>query len=492
MKTIAFLAGATALVLGCGNVGNGGDDDDDDGGDGGVTNPGDLTLDIIPTTMKDETADLIDFSTGVPVHTHAGPDITLGGTDCPAVSKYSYLLDPQAPLFGSEVVANPLAWKFSATGTVTAAEYRVLSAGGATTELDWTAATLGGDGNYLVELHRSGPKGIPVLDSVSQPYTIELRVRDDAQHEVIKSACWDHRPLAAPVQFTGLTASTDADALKQFTLIGNAPVSKLINAPGDVKVFTGRITHQTAEPITIKLDLSTPAVGFTKTVVTDLLTTSTPSSIGCGITCVPKTSCTPEPAADARCSRSADPADPIDATTTGTLTRGDWIVTVQDGANPASQCTVSGQTATCGLPGRIQGAPAKELVVVARARQLDELKPAIGTVGEHLALGLVYTGLAIDPSQDQFRCTLMDVNQTPEGEIFHTCRRFTTFSKMRALDNVRLDIAASALTIATAIPAKDGIPGTALAAPPYLPNGTLAGTGFIWDSGNDDLPGTQH
>lgn len=491
MKTIAFLAGATALALGCGNVDNGGDDDDGDG-DGGITNPGDLTLDIIPTTIKDETGDQIDFSTGVPVHTHAGPDIALGGTDCPAVSKYSYLLDPQAPLFGSEVVPNPLAWKFAATGTVTAAEYRVLSAGGTITELDWTPATLGGDGNYLVELYRSGPKGIPVLDSVSQPYTIELRVRDDAQHEVIKSACWDHRPLAAPVQLTGLTASGDADALEQFTLLANSPVSKLINAPGDVKVFTGRITHQTAEPITIKLDLSTPSVGFTKTVVTDFLTTSQVASIGCGHTCVPKTTCEPEPAEDERCSTASEPADPSDVTTTGTLTRGEWVISVLDGAATATQCTVAGQTATCGLPGRIQGAPAKELVIVARARQLDELKPATGLVGEHTELGLTYTGLAINPSETQFRCTLMETRDGTEGERFRTCKRFSTFSKMRALDSIRLDISASALTIATAIPAKDGIPGTALAAPPYVPNGTLAGTGFVWDSGNDDLPGPQH
>jgi hypothetical protein len=492
MRTIAFLVGASALALGCGTVEDNDGGDDDGSGDGGVTNPGDLTLDIVPTAIKDETGDQIDFSTGAPIHTHAGADIALGGTDCPAVSKYSYLLDPQAPLFGSEVTANPLAWKFTASGSLTATEYRVLSAGGATTELDWTPATLGGDGNYLVELHRSGPKGIPVLDSVSQPYTIEFRVRDDAQHEVIKSACWDHRPLAAPVRFTGLTASSDADALKQFTLAANSPVSKLINAPGDVKVFTGRITHQTAEPVTIKLDISTPAVGFTKTVVTDLLTTSTTKNVDCGWTCLPKTTCEPEPASDARCSTATDPSDPQDSTTSGTLTRGDWVVTIQDGANPAAECTVSGQTATCGLPARIQGAPSKELVVVARASQLDELKPATGLVGEFTELGLTYTGHAINPSDNQFRCTLMDTAQVPSGEVFRTCRRFTTFSRLRALDNVRLDIAASALTIATAIPAKAGFPGTALAAPTYLPNGTLAGTGFVWDSGNDDLPGPQH
>jgi hypothetical protein len=489
MRTIAFIAGATALALGCGNVEPKPTGDDDSG----VTDPGDLSLEIVPTTIKDETGDQIDFSTGAPVHTHAGTDTTLGGTDCPAVSKYSYLLDPQAPLFGREVTPNPLAWKFTATGSLTGADYRVLSAGGTATELDWTPATRGGDGNYLVELHRSGPAAIPVLDSVAQPYTIEFRVHDDAGHEVIRSACWDHRPLAAPVSFTGLTASNDPDGLKQFTLLANSPVSKLINAPGDVKVFTGRITHQTAEPVTIKLDISTPTVGFTKTVVTDLLPTSLAGSVSCGFSCKIKTGCVPEPAEDPRCSEAANPSEPQDATTTGTLTQGLWVVTVQDGASPATQCTVSGATATCGLPARIQGAPARELVVVARASQLDELKPAAGLVGELTEQGLVYTGLAIKPGENQFRCTQMDDSTRPDSDIItHTCHRFTQFSKLRALDNVRLDISASALTVATAIPAKDGFPGTALAAPAYLPTGIVAGTGFLWDSGNDDLPGSQH
>src|SRR3954467_15102094 len=60
-------------------------------------------------SVLDERGDTIDFSSGEPVHTHAGPAIDLA-KDCPAVWKYAYLESTQSPMFGRETTPNPLAW----------------------------------------------------------------------------------------------------------------------------------------------------------------------------------------------------------------------------------------------------------------------------------------------------------------------------------------------------------------------------------------------
>src|SRR5688500_7834244 len=122
MKRIVVLMSAAALA-GCGNV----ESKDDSGcaadaecGEGEPCNPeaakcealpDGLAIQLIPTTFYDERGDHIAFSTGEPVHTHAGEAVTLGGADCPAVYKYSYLLGPVTPPYGKEATSNPIAWR---------------------------------------------------------------------------------------------------------------------------------------------------------------------------------------------------------------------------------------------------------------------------------------------------------------------------------------------------------------------------------------------
>ncbi len=511
MVRMTVLGGAVvALALGCSSQypADGGDDDQPDGGvgsdggsDGGSgsgsgsgsgANP--IAIELLPTTMKDERLDQIAFNANGPVHTHSGADVVLGGSSCPSVYKYSYLLDESAPQFGSETRPNPLAWRFRTTGGSGAitAEYRIVDEAG-TPVLGWTAATKDADDSYLVTLHRSGAHGIPALNARAGQYNIELRASDPDGNSGTNSACWDHHPLAAPVKFTGLAASSDADALKTFTFLANSKVSPIMNAGEGVKVFMGSIGHSTAEPVTIKFDIPKPSVGYTKTIVNDLVFYNWPDNILCKVTCpAGSQTCEPYVSSNRRCSQDPVPLDPQDHTSSGSLTSGTWNVKVYDGSAEAAQCSVSGQTATCGLPGRITGAPLRTLAVVVRASQLEQLKPGAGTVAEVDLADRIYTGLPSNEADDQFRCYDMKLSSGGSGATHHTCVSFTRYLLMHAIDQLRLDISGPPMNVTTAIPAKDGFPASALAAPPYVPNGKVNGTGFIWDSGNDDLPGDAH
>ena len=358
--------------------------------------------------------------------------------------------------------------------------------------LDWTTATKGGDDNYLVTLHRSGASGIRALNAQAGQYKIELRASDLDGNSGAASACWEHHPLAAPVRFTAFVPSSDVDALRSFTLAKNSPVSSIMNVGTGAKVFSGSITHTTAEPVTIKVELPKPSVSFTKTVVHDLLSYGWPENKLCRVTCTAGLpNCNPFQSSAAVCSQAPAPVDPPDPTSTGTSS-GQWSATVFEGTRVASQCSVTGQTVTCGLPGRISGAPPSIFTVVVSASQLEELKPGAGVVGEHDASGVNYTGFPLNAAENQVRCAEMKPTMPRTGEVHYTCMSTTNWSALHAIDHLRLDISGPSMNVATAIPAKDGLPASALAAPPYVPNGTIIGTGLVWDSGNDDLPGPQH
>ncbi|MBS1120401.1 MAG: hypothetical protein H6Q90_2629 [Deltaproteobacteria bacterium] len=474
VSLVACLAGGLALAAGCGAAVGGNGDDAADA----------LALELEPTTILDERRDAIDFSTEVPVHTHAGEPIPLGRGDCPAVFKYSYLLDPEQPLFGSEVAPNPLTWQVRATGTVAAAEYRVRTA--TTTVLDWTPATAGDDATYSATLVRSGPHGIPALQTAAQ-YFIDFRVRDAEDHEAIATGCWDHHPLAAPVALGTLHAAVGESSLQSFTFAADSPVSQVINARLPVHAFEVRIAHQTAEPVTMELEIAIPPASYEKTVVNDLVPQISNVDIFCGVTCaVQNLNCIPETVDDVRCG-STTPGDPADATTTGAVTTGNWTVRVRDaGTNlPATECTIVGRKATCTLPGRSVTEAPKELIAELDVNGITELRPAAsGTVEERVLAGRIYTGL--EATSTKFRCDQF-ATTTSLGETAHICKRLTSFSQLVALDRAKLAIAAPAITLLTAIPANAELPGTELARPPYVPE--LTGSGLSWDSGDDDLPG---
>jgi hypothetical protein len=414
--------------------------------------------------------------------------VTLGAAGCPAVGKYAYLLDPNGPAFGNELQSNPLAWQFSVAGGVPAStDFRVRTA--TATELDWTPA-LGADGAYTVSLYRSGAQAIAALGSTTGQFFIDFRVRDAEMRETIVTGCWEHHPLAAPLSYGHLAASTDSDALEHFTLAANSPVSQLIDGSGGVKVMSTEIVHGTAESVELELTLPVPTGMYTKSVVNDLIGAQTTQNIACGNTCQPSSNgCVPDPASDPRCSQ-ATPADPTDPVTTAALQPGLWTLHVVDKATglPASGCSTTGLVVHCSLQPRGPLNPAaRHLIVQLFAQAHTELAPGSGTISEFTFQGLTYTGVDINLTPKKFRCeTLVTAPPTQEGELFRTCTKFTTFSTLVALDSLKINFDGAPLGV------KTGFASGALAAPANVPGGTVAGTAFTWDSGNDDLPGTQH
>lgn len=467
---------------------DGGPSDDGGGGSDGGGDPGNLAIHSLPTAFHDERGDRITFPSGAPLHDHVGGTLELPGSDCPELFKYGYLLDPTGPEFGSETATNPLRWLFQTQGAGTV-DYRVRDANDAVV-LPWSPLLPEAADTYAVSLFRSGQRGIPALGTTAGTYRIDVRIADGA-HEATTTVCFQHRPLAPPVQITGMVSATVGDALPLWTFAANSPVSHLMSSVAHPNVYQAHLIHATASPVTVRLQVANPTATWTKTVVTDFVNpVSVTTNVDCGITCVGGNPlCVPEPATDSRCSSGAPP-DPADPTTSGTLTTGTWQVFALNAATLATEpaCTLVNGALVCTLAARTTGDPAKDILILLTHDANVELKPlSIGQVGEFTIAGNTYTG--IDPAQTTptDRCTqLVSSTANEDGEVFHTCVKANRFTKLIALDQVTIAFGASNVTVATALP------GGTPTAPPYITGGVVRGTGFTWDSGNDDLPGSLH
>jgi len=439
----------------------------------------DLTIEVVPTQIHDERADVVTFAGGEPHHVHAGPTVSLGGAGCPDVFKYAYLLSAAAPVFGTENAPDPLTFRFRSNLTATG-DFRVRTTAGVI--LDWTpAATIGGA--FVADLRRDGAQRIPELASVSGDYFIDLRVHD-ATRAAETTACFRHHPLAAPVELGGLTAATSPGSLSTLSLPADSPISQLFGGPA-IRVFEGTIVEGTAEATIVKIQIPIPQATFDMLAVDDLDTTSSPASIACGTVCSNLVfNCVPTPPTDPRCTALA-PLDPTDTPATGTLTKGSWTAAVlDDSGQPAGDCTVTGLTVTCSLDGRFPNTPARTLHVAVSAAGLDDLRPAAGTISETGFDGVVYTGLPATPVST--RCTTFVLGTASStGARPKTCTAIDNAFRIVGLDRLRVDFAPVTATVSSAIP------GTPLQSVPYLPGG-VPGAGFAWDAGNDDLPGPGH
>jgi len=157
-------------------------------------------------TVLDERGDAIDFSTGEPVHTHAGPSIDLA-SGCPAVYKYAYLEDQADPTFGRQTAINPLEWHvMSQVGSLddSATAYRVRLPDG-TIALDWTLAAAPDEtGLYTVRLYRNVVRAIG--DHTGKMF-VDVRFTDTAGNETVDTACWENHPMAAPLEIAPAATS---------------------------------------------------------------------------------------------------------------------------------------------------------------------------------------------------------------------------------------------------------------------------------------------
>ncbi|MBL0219395.1 MAG: hypothetical protein IPQ07_36685 [Myxococcales bacterium] len=470
MNNLKFLTVAVALV-GCGNVTDPGADDampDPDGLDEPApVDP--AVLSIVSSAVRDERGDAIDFSTGEPVHTHAGAPIKLGGSGCPVLYRYAYLLD-RAPRYGREAAPNPLAFVIAAPTAIaldaSATAYRVMSAAGVEL-LPWTGFAPDAAGRATIELHRDE---LAALGAYTGELHLEVRVRDTAGVEQEATACWEHHPMAAPLAIEAPRIATGPAALSGRTLgtpTGSTHVIDLIaSGPRPVEVFTQRFVQHTAEPITLEITPAPPTGTFSTTVLDLYVAVSTTyGSADCAL--YPNI-----------CDSSPAPTPPA-IVRSGPIVHGTWTTSIVDEVSGAA---VSCPAGVCAIPARASGAEPRAYRVLVTGKQFAELWPATVPVGElEIAYHPVTGATPSGPSASASRCTSLQTVFGHDGGLVYTCTASTTYQETLALDRARLDLAPTPFRIAAAI---SGLVREPVA---YLPGGAVASPAVSWDGGDGPM-----
>lgn len=422
-------------------------------------------------SIKDERGDAIDFSTGEPVHTHAGPAIDLTAAGCPDVYTYAYLMDATLPVFGREVTPNPLAWQIKASDATPLdsmdSAYRVRDDAGRVLH-DWTSIAPDATGVFLVALYRNV---IPELGTYTGKLHMDLRFRDSFGNEATREACWTNHPLAAPIEVQPLTTGE----LFGWTLPGDSPVSNLLNTHGAV-VFTQRFVQHTADQVTIHVSVPEPSVHYTMTGVDDMAPATTMAT---ALSCPSSTTgnCTPV-------------ADPPDKVASGTLDD-HWTISVYDEtAHQGTACLGLAELALdCTLPPRTASeAPHvyrldMRMVAVHELWPYEDLTTEATSFSEFTVTSLTYAGLA--PKPGPTACSHVSPHVGSGGMISYTCDQQAAFTEIRALDKATLAFPAITETLTTS-----ATPTGPAEVPSYATAG-LSLDAITWNAGNDDLPGPQ-
>ena len=424
-----------------------------------------LTLEIVGGQVHDERGDTIDFSSGEPVHAHVGPTTALGATGCPAVYKYAYLMDRVAPAYGNQLAPNPLAWQTRVHDDVEldgmAIAYRVRADNGDVL-LDWTSSS-----TSLVELHRDV---IPALGTRDGVMHLDVRARDRLGHDAIATACWEHHPLAAPVELSPIAGAPGSAAIFQQSLPADSPISKLVGASGtQFDVASQRLVVHAAEPVTLAVSATTPTASYARTIVTKAIETQTSPGLACGTSAAFST--------DPRCTtgslgNSTDPGS-------GPLGAAAWTARVVDDATGQPVCTSTNLHATCQLPARAVGQAAKAYRVVVSIGDAADLWNG-SAADEYTFQSVTYTGAA--PTLIGPHCDRMVVLQGLSGASY-ACQIVGNYTRIIALQHARLDFDPITVQIRTS-PSST----VAVAPPAYEPAASFTTAPISWDSGVDVLP----
>lgn len=413
--------------------------------------------------VKDERGDQIDFSTGEPVHTHVGTEVDLGASGCPVVYKYAYLMDETVP-FGRGTTKNPLAWKFSIADTKldpSTHQFRVRTDAGATL-IDWRALPApDASGTYTVELTRKGGAfPIALLGTRTGKFFIDVRARDWNQLEAVKSFCWDHHPIAAPVEVQPF----QRDELFDISLPDDDASAHVINYEREFGIVHQRLVQHTAEAMTIDWSATFGPINYTRTTFYNWVADVQPS----GSTMCPAGNTKPE------CRVNWAPS-----VTGGLDTRSGQIlpslsVVVIDEASKMVVAASSTTSTSITIPARAVGAPPRAYRVIVNSASFSELQPPtyFGSeqFGDFALMGLSYLGWA--PMAAGVSCANMQ--QTAWGPM---CSQINYYWRFGALDHARIDFTSITASIKSA--------GVALShVGPELSAGVMS-----WDAGDDDLPG---
>jgi hypothetical protein len=240
-----------------------------------------LTFDTGATeVVPDERRDSIVFtaSTHAPTHAHVTTNaVNLGTASCaspPDVFMYAYLLDEAQPPYGIDSAPSKIRWKFSASddpGTglgvgidASGTQYRLLAPGGAVLH-DWlsVAEAAAGSLTFDVPVYRkaSAWAATPEIGTTLGVFQIEFRATDLLGRQTTATRCWNHHPLAAPLDVLGGNAATTVGsskvALTSLFLSTSAIDSLVLNdgAPGaglvEFAVYNG-----TAETVYVTFDMT--------------------------------------------------------------------------------------------------------------------------------------------------------------------------------------------------------------------------------------------
>jgi hypothetical protein len=416
---------------------------------------------LAPSTIKDERGDTIDFTKGEPFHTHAGATVDLAAAGCPVVYKYGYLMDAIIP-YGVNVTANPLAWHIKVTDMKLAAgsqAFRVRTDDG-TVVRDWSAMPAAdANGVSTIELTRKGGAApIAALGTRTGQFFVDVRARDWSNNETVKSICFDHHPLQAPVA----VSEFDRGSLFRIDFAADILAKSLINVGGVVDVVSQAIVHETAEPTTLTWSVTSSAFNYSKSMFDGYVSEEKAEQFYClnGNT-------------DPKCATTwAGVATGGYQNATGTFTPALSIAVVDETAG-TTLATSTTASITVTLPARPANAAAHIYRFVLKSSAMTALQPASlgGNYGDYALLGLLYTGAA--PQSAGVHCAAMI--STSWGPM---CQRVAYHYRVSALDRAQLS-----MTLSSRIQQ-----GGADA--PYVSSSVVAPTALAWDSGDDDLPGT--
>ncbi len=419
------------------------------------------------TKVRDERGDSVDFSSGQPIHTHAGAEVDLSAPGCPSVYRYAYLLG--TPLYGLATSSNPLSWRFRVVDAHVQPDspmFRVRTDAGQTL-IDWAALPAPDAAGYSTVTLT--PATVPLLASRDGRFYIDLRARDWNDLEGTASACFDNHLLAAPVFAEPIAKGS----LFDMSLPGDSAVSSAIN--DGVVIVSQRIVQQTAEPVTVAWSMTAGSYAFSARSLTGMVTEVTNGNYFC------------QPGnSEPRCRVNWSPpaaAPATLATITGNVAMASWVVLVDETTDRVLKTApaASGYVAVnWGLPARAANEPAHSYRLDVLAK-LDGFTPPPtslfpGPVGENTAMGVTYTGYAAE----QLGVSCANMQQTAFGPL---CAEMSYFWNIGALDHAHADFAPFDVAVATSRG------DVTLAYVSYL-GATARSTGpLAWDAGDDDLPG---
>ncbi len=419
--------------------------------------------------VKDERGDTIDFSSGEPVHTHAGAAIDLS-SGCPAVYHYAYLNNKSEPKYGRQVTTNPLEFKITtdvASLDPSASAYRVRTEDNHLL-LDWTPMSADADGVYAMALHRDDSPTMAVLGTDVGKMFVDARFRDTSGTETVNTGCFENHPLSAPLNVSAPVAGE----LFGLTLAANSPISHVIESAGAI-VTSSAIVQQTAEPIAITIHNAAPTGTGSETSAEMWLATGTDN--------VQDGTCDEVNFNGVFVDCSPPPITTIYGTRSGPLNGVSMLEVVDDVTSAIVCSSQQGADLACTIPARTATeAPHGYHLILGRASEtsLDHPNDNSG-LREIVIATKTYTA---EQLANVSRCTQKHAHVNPHtGENVIACTTSTTYAHIIAVDKARIDFDVMTMTISAS---------TGAATPelvPYLSASVLTFPAKTWDAGDAGL-----